>query len=97
MLVILSAHFVFSTAAWAAACPLLINLLDTSALWCRYDQEEGGGFVDETHNPFLGDEADPLLKKREEMMQVCAFLCFFYASTAFFNASTAGQAEQQCC
>lgn len=40
--------------------------------------------MDETHNPFLGDEADPLLKKREEMMQVCA-------------ASTAGQAEQQCC
>jgi pre-mRNA-splicing factor ATP-dependent RNA helicase DHX38/PRP16 len=34
-----------------------------------YDQEEGGGFVDETHNPFLGEEGDPLLKKREEQMQ----------------------------
>ncbi|KAL4449004.1 hypothetical protein ABPG77_007721 [Micractinium sp. CCAP 211/92] len=34
-----------------------------------YDQEEGPGTVDETHNPFLGEESDPLLKKREEMMQ----------------------------
>ena len=25
--------------------------------------------MDEAHNPFLGDEADPLLKKREEAMQ----------------------------
>ena len=25
--------------------------------------------MDETHNPFLGEEGDPLLKKREEMMQ----------------------------
>lgn len=33
-------------------------------------QEEGPGTVDETHNPFLGEESDPLLKKREEMMQV---------------------------
>ena len=38
---------------------------------CRewYDQEETGGFVDETHNPFLGEEGDPLLKKREESLQ----------------------------
>ena len=35
-----------------------------------YGQEEGGNFVDETHNPFLGEEGDPLLKKREEQMQV---------------------------
>lgn len=26
--------------------------------------------MDETHNPFLGEEGDPLLKKREESLQV---------------------------
>jgi hypothetical protein len=33
-------------------------------------QDDMGGAVDETHNPFLGEEGDPLLKKREENMQV---------------------------
>lgn len=28
--------------------------------------------MDDTHNPFLGEEGDPLLKKREEAMQVGA-------------------------
>ena len=32
-----------------------------------YDQEEGGAQVDETHNPFLGDEA--LFAKKEAEMQ----------------------------
>ena len=48
----------------------LLFILERLRIARRYDQEEGGGFVDETHNPFLGDEADPLLKKREENMQV---------------------------
>lgn len=33
-----------------------------------YDQEEGGAQVDETHNPFLGDEA-VFAKKEAEMQQ----------------------------
>lgn len=33
---------------------------------CRYDQEEGGG-VDETHDPFVGDDA--LFEKRAAEMQ----------------------------
>lgn len=33
-------------------------------------QEEGGFVADDTHNPFLGEEGDPLLKKREEQLQV---------------------------
>jgi hypothetical protein len=33
---------------------------------CRYDQEEGGG-VDETHEPFVGDDA--LFEKRAAEMQ----------------------------
>lgn len=40
--------------------------------------------MDETHNPFLGDEADPLLKKREEMMQVCALFMLFLCVNSFF-------------
>lgn len=39
--------------------------------------------MDETHNPFLGDEADPLLKKREEMMQVCALFMLFLCVNSF--------------
>lgn len=47
------------------------RLLPCLAGWL---QEETGGFVDETHNPFLSEEGDPLLKKREEQMQVRALL-----------------------
>ena len=35
-------------------------------LYCRYDQEEGGG-IDETHDAFVGDDA--LFEKRAAEMQ----------------------------
>uniref|UniRef100_A0A1D2A9T0 RNA helicase n=1 Tax=Auxenochlorella protothecoides TaxID=3075 RepID=A0A1D2A9T0_AUXPR len=35
-----------------------------------YDQDDAGGTVDETHNPFLGDaEVDPALRRRAEAAQ----------------------------
>ena len=48
-------------------CSLAVCLLQVQLDREWYDQEEGGAQVDETHNPFLGDEA--LFAKKEAEMQ----------------------------
>ena len=49
-------------------CDSLIAALQVQLDREWYDQEEGGAQVDETHNPFLGDEA-VFAKKEAEMQQ----------------------------
>lgn len=51
---------------WPILHDVDVRRVEGASLLCRYDQEEGGG-VDETHEPFVGDDA--LFEKRAAEMQ----------------------------
>lgn len=61
----LLAMLIVRTARYPSSLAVCLLQVQLDREW--YDQEEGGAQVDETHNPFLGDEA--LFAKKEAEMQ----------------------------